>query len=55
MPKPNNNGRMKVKLTHGIVTGPGTMGKVGDVVEFDIWTARHLIVADRAVEYKGEK
>ncbi len=44
-----------MKLTHGVETGPGTMGKPGDVVEFDIWTARHLIVAERAVEYKEGK
>lgn len=52
---------MRVKLTGGgsrdggIITGPGTSAKAGEVVELPTWTALHLIQNDLAVEIKGGK
>ena len=46
---------MTVKLLHGTVIGPGKNGKPGDIVEMDTWTARHLILAERAEEVSAKK
>lgn len=32
----------------GIITGPGTSVKEGEIAEFPAWTAKHLVAAERA-------
>ncbi len=58
----NNPTKLRVKLKHGIIvqgaTEPKgtdqTYGKIGDVVDLDIWTGRHLINCDMAEEVQNK-
>ncbi len=59
----SNPTKLRVKLKHGIIvqgaTEPKgtdqTYGKIGDVVDLDIWTARYLINCDHAEEVTSKK